>query len=65
MTSSTPALQKRFAMALEAHLTQGGEAALLSAYEEVLGPEHPQTLAVWYQLAHWTALAGDEAATQD
>ena len=40
-------------------------AALLSAYEEVLGPEHPETLAVWYQLAHWTALAVDETATQD
>lgn len=40
-------------------------AALLPAYEGVLGPEHPETLAVWYQLAHWTALAGDEAATQD
>jgi signal transduction histidine kinase len=33
VTSSTPALQKQFAMALETHLTQGGEAALLEAYE--------------------------------
>ena len=33
MTSSTLALQARFTDALEAHLTQGGEAALLSAYE--------------------------------
>jgi signal transduction histidine kinase len=33
VTGSTPALQKQFAMALEAHLTQGGEAALLEAYE--------------------------------
>ena len=33
VTSSTPALQKQFAMALEAHLTQGGEATLLDAYE--------------------------------
>ena len=33
VTSSTPELQKQFAMALEAHLTQGGEAALLEAYE--------------------------------
>ena len=33
VTSSSPALQKQFAMALEAHLTQGGEAALLEAYE--------------------------------
>ena len=40
-------------------------AALLSSYEGVLGPEHPETLAIWYQLAHWTALAVDEAATQD
>jgi len=32
-SSSNPALQKQFAMALEAHLTQGGEAALLEAYE--------------------------------
>ena len=35
-------------------------AALLPVYERVLGPEHAETLAVWYQLAHWTALAGDE-----
>ena len=28
-------------------------------------PSTRETLAVWYQLAHWTALAGDEAATQD
>ncbi len=33
VTGSTPALQKQFANALEAHLTQGGEAALLSAYD--------------------------------
>jgi hypothetical protein len=37
----------------------------LLSCEKVLGPEHPETLAVWYQLAHWTALAGDKAATQD
>ena len=30
----------------------------------VLGPEHAETLAIWYQLAHWTALAGDAAATR-
>ena len=36
-------------------------AALLPSYERILGPEHADTLAVWYQLAHWTALAGDEA----
>ena len=35
-------------------------AALLASYEGVLGPEHPETLAIWYQLAHWTALAGDD-----
>ena len=29
----TPALQEQFTKALETHLTQGGEAALLSAYE--------------------------------
>jgi hypothetical protein len=40
-------------------------AALLPAYERILGPEHADTLAVWYQLAHWTALAGDEAAGRD
>jgi hypothetical protein len=40
-------------------------AALLPSYERILGPEHAETLAVWYQLAHWTALAADEAATQD
>lgn len=33
MTGPTPALQEQFTRALEAHLTQGGEAALLSAYE--------------------------------
>jgi signal transduction histidine kinase len=33
VTGSTPALQKQFAVALEAHLTQGGETALLEAYE--------------------------------
>jgi signal transduction histidine kinase len=33
VTSSTPALETLFTDALEAHLTQGGEAALLSAYE--------------------------------
>ena len=26
-------------------------AALLPSYEDVLGPEHPETLALWYQLA--------------
>jgi len=33
VTGSTPELQQQFAMALEAHLTQGGEATLLEAYE--------------------------------
>jgi len=33
MTGPTPELQEQFTQALEAHLTQGGEAALLSAYE--------------------------------
>jgi signal transduction histidine kinase len=33
VTGSTPHLQKQFTKALEAHLTQGAEAALLSAYE--------------------------------
>ena len=40
-------------------------ATLLPSYERVLGPEHADTLAVWYQLSHWTALAEDEAAAQD
>ena len=39
-------------------------AALLLTYERVLGPEHAETHAVWYQLAHWTAPAGDDAAKQ-
>jgi hypothetical protein len=33
VTGATPALQEQFTRALETHLTQGGEAALLSAYE--------------------------------
>jgi len=40
-------------------------AALLTSYERILGPEHPETLAVWYQLAHWSSLTGDESAMQD
>lgn len=40
-------------------------AALLSVRERVCGPEHAETLAVWYQLAHWTALARDAVAAQD
>jgi hypothetical protein len=40
-------------------------AALLLSYERILGPEHAETLAVWYQLAHWTALAGEQAAAED
>jgi hypothetical protein len=40
-------------------------AALLPLCERVLGPEHAETLAVWYQLAHWTTLAGEAAATPD
>jgi hypothetical protein len=40
-------------------------AALLPSYERILGPEDAETLAVWYQLAHWTALAADEGAKQD
>jgi hypothetical protein len=40
-------------------------AALLLVRERLLGPEHAETLAVWYQLAHWAALAGDAAATRD
>ncbi len=39
--------------------------AAAMSYERILGPEHADTLAVWYQLAHWTALAGDEAGAQD
>ena len=33
VTGATLALQEQFTKALETHLTQGGEAALLSAYE--------------------------------
>ena len=37
-------------------------AALLPVAERVLGPEHAETRAMSYQLAHWTALAQDAAA---
>jgi hypothetical protein len=40
-------------------------AALLPLCERALGPEHAETMTVWYQLAHWTTLAGDATATQD
>jgi hypothetical protein len=40
-------------------------AALLPSYEDVLGSKHPETLALWYQLAHWAALAADEAAAEN
>ena len=29
------------------------------------GPEHPETLAVWKELAYWTGEAGDAAAARD
>jgi hypothetical protein len=39
--------------------------ALLLSYELVFSPEHAETLAVWYQLAHRTALAANDAAKQE
>ena len=40
-------------------------AALLPALEQVLGPEHPETLASRGGLAYWTGEAGDAAAARD
>jgi hypothetical protein len=39
--------------------------ALLLSYELVFSPEPAETLAVWYQLACWTAQAANDAAKQD
>ena len=39
--------------------------ALLLSNELVFSPGHAETLAVWYQLAHWTAQAANDAAKQD
>ena len=36
-----------------------------SAREQVLGPEHPDTLAARYELARWTGEAGGRAAARD
>jgi Domain of unknown function (DUF4062)/Tetratricopeptide repeat len=38
---------------------------VLDARERVLGPEHPDTLTSWHQLAFWTGEAGDRAAATD
>ena len=40
-------------------------AALLPARVQVLGPEHPDTLATRHRLAYWTARAGDETGARD
>ena len=39
--------------------------ALLPVQERVLGPEHPDTLAIRANLAHWARRAGNEAAARD
>lgn len=38
---------------------------VLDARERVLGPEHPDTLTSWHQLAFWAGEAGDRAAARD
>jgi hypothetical protein len=38
---------------------------LLPAHKRVSGPEHPDTLATWEELAFWTGCAGDAAAARD
>ena len=38
---------------------------MLDEHVKVLGPEHPDTLAVRFQLAAWTANAGDPAVARD
>ena len=40
-------------------------AALLSAYERVLGAEHPDTLTTRHNLATWTGRAGDAVSARD
>jgi hypothetical protein len=40
-------------------------AALVPLYQQVLGPENPETLAVRFNLAYWTAMAGDVAEARD
>ena len=40
-------------------------AELLLVRQRILGPEHAETLAIWYQLAYWTALAADSAAARE
>ena len=38
---------------------------VLGAREQVLGPEHPETLSARHELARWTGFAGDPATAQD
>ena len=38
---------------------------VLNAREQVLGPEHPDTLTARHELAYWTGQAGDHAAGRD
>jgi hypothetical protein len=40
-------------------------AALLPVWKQILGPEHPRTLAARHNLAYWTAEAGDAAGARD
>jgi hypothetical protein len=40
-------------------------AALVPVIEQVLGPEHPDTLLGQGNLAHWAGRAGDAAAARD
>ena len=41
------------------------QASILAARKQVLGAEHPRTLAAWHNLAYWTGRAGDPAGTRD
>ncbi len=38
---------------------------IVLAYERVLGPEHPYTLAARGHLAYWAEEAGDAAGARD
>lgn len=40
-------------------------AALLLKAQQVLGPEHPETLTIQNRLARWTGLAGDAVTARD
>ncbi len=44
---------------------QSQSQVMLHACQQVLGPEHPDTLAAQHNLAGWTGRAGDPAAARD